>query len=821
MKENIRDKIIPVTVESEMKNSYLNYAMSVIVSRALPDARDGLKPVHRRILFSMNEMGLQYEKENKKCARIVGDVLGKFHPHGDASVYDALVRLAQDFSMRYPLVRGQGNFGSVDGDPPAAMRYTEAKLQKITSELLRDIKKNTVDFGPNYDESMEEPLVLPAALPNLLINGTNGIAVGMATNMAPHNLKEVCNAVAAVIDDPDITIKGLMEHIAGPDFPTGGIICGRAGIIKAYTEGNGKVTIRSKFTVETLKSGRDRIVVTEIPYMVNKSALIVKIADLVKNKEIEGISDLRDESDRDGMRIIIDLKKGVVAKVVLNLLFSRTNLQQNFSINNLALVNKRPKVLNLKELLLIFIEHRKDVIIRRTKYDLKKAEERSHILEGLKKAIENIDEVIKIIKESSNTDTARERLIARFDFSEKQAQAILDMKLQKITNLETKKIIDELEELLRQIAYFKDLLSNEKKIYDLIKEETLEIGAKYGDKRKTEIVPDEIEEINIEDMIHKEDVAVLISNKGFIKRIPVSAYKNQGRGGKGSMSAKLKNEDFIEHFFIASTHDIILFITSTGRAFWIKVHEIPEAAKTSRGTQIKTLFAVSPNEDISAVIALDEFSDRNYILLGTCRGIVKKVTTASFKNAKTRGIIAINIKEGDRMVNAILTSGNDDIVLVSRKGNALKYNESNIRPSGRTSRGIIGIRLDPNDEVVGILCAEKEGMMLLATEFGYGKRVDFDLFMPHGRGTRGQLAYKINDKTGEIVGVISVTDQDELMCITSQGNTIKLKVNEISAQGKSAMGVKVVTITKPDFIVGIAKSSQDDENEKDEENETL
>ena len=804
-------RVIPVSVEDEIKESYLNYAMSVIVSRALPDARDGLKPVHRRILYAMSEMGLHYERDYKKCGRIVGDVLGKYHPHGDQSIYDALVRLAQPFSLRYPLVKGQGNFGSVDGDPPAAMRYTEAKMEKITEEILRDIKKDTVDFGPNYDDSMKEPLVLPTALPNLLLNGASGIAVGMATNMAPHNLTEVCNAIAAVIDNPEIELKELMTHITGPDFPTGGIIFGKKGIRDAFSTGRGKITVRSKFTLETTKSGKDRIIVTEIPYMVNKSNLIIKIADLVKDKKVEGISDLRDESDRDGMRIVIELKRGAIPKVILNQLFSHTSLQQNFNVNNLALVKGMPKLLPLKEQLEIFIAHRLEVITRRTQYDLRKAEERAHILMGLKIALENIDEVIKIIKESKSVDEARSSLIKRFDFSEKQAQAILDMRLQKITSLETQKILDELAEVMAFIDYCKDLLAHEEKIYALIKEETAKIGEKYGGERTTDIVPDEIEEIDIEDMIQKEDMVVLLSNKGFIKRIPVSSYKNQGRGGKGSSSAKLKNEDFVEHLFVASTHDIILFITSEGKAFWLKVHEIPEASKNSRGTIVRTLFAISPNEDITAVMSMDKFTEDKYLFMGTVSGLVKKVTLDSFRNAKTRGIRAIGLKEGDRLSNAILTDGDNDIVIISKKGNALRYNESNIRASGRTSKGVTGMKLRADDEVAGVLSINEDEKILILTEYGYGKRIDYQLFQPHGTRTKGQIAYKTSEKTGEIIGVINVSDNDELMCISSQGSTIKLDVENISQQGKNASGVRVLNIVKPDFLISLAKIKKEQE----------
>jgi len=808
---DLSGRIIPIALEDEIKDSYLTYAMSVIVSRALPDARDGLKPVHRRILYAMSEMGLHYDRDLKKCGRIVGDVLGKYHPHGDQSIYDALVRLAQAFSMRYTLVRGQGNFGSVDGDPPAAMRYTEAKMEKITEEILRDIKKETVDFGPNYDDSLKEPLVLPTALPNLLVNGTSGIAVGMATNMAPHNLTEVCNAIIAYISNPEIELKDLMKHITGPDFPTGGIILGKKGIKEAFVTGKGKVTVRSRFTLEVNDSGKEKIIVSEIPYMVNKANLLIRIADLVKEKKIEGISDLRDESDRDGMRIVIELKKGVITKVILNQLFSLTSLQQNFNINNLALVKGMPKVLPLKEQIEIFVEHRKEVIIRRSKYDLRKAEERAHILEGLKIALDNIDEVIRIIKESENVDTAREGLMKSFGLSEIQAQAILDMRLQKITSLETRKIIEELEEVKALIKYLKELLASEEKILELISKETAEIAEKYGDKRKTEIVAEEAEEIDVEDMIQKEDMVVLISNKGFIKRIPVSSYKNQARGGKGISSAKLKNEDFIEHLFVASTHDYLLFITSEGKAFWLKVHQIPESSKTSRGTMVRTLFAISPNEDINAIVSIKEFSDESFIFMGTKRGLVKKVTTSAFSNAKTRGIRAIEFNNGDSLVNAILTTGECDIMLMTRRGNALRYNEKNIRASGRTSKGVTGMKLKPEDEVTGVLSITKEDKILIITEKGYGKRIDYNLFQHHGTRTRGQIAYKTTEKTGEIIGVISIGEKDQLMCSSSQGTTIKIKVEEISIQGKAASGVKVVNITPPDFLVSIAKVSKEEE----------
>jgi len=803
--EEQKGKVIPVAIEDEMRESYLNYAMSVIVSRALPDVRDGLKPVHRRILYSMNEMGLHFDRASKKCGRIVGDVLGKYHPHGDQSIYDALVRLAQDFSMRYPMVKPQGNFGSIDGDPPAAMRYTEAKLEKIADEMLKDINKETVDFGPNYDDSMEEPLVLPAAVPYLLVNGASGIAVGMATNMAPHNLKEVANAIAAYIDKPDMSVDEIMHYISGPDFPTGGIIFGKRGIKQAFRTGKGKITVRGKCSLETTKSGKDMIIIQELPYGVNKANLVSHIADLVRDKKIDGITDLRDESDRTGMRVVIELRAGTIPKFVLNQLFSHTALQQNFSVNNLALVNGRPKLLNLLELVHYFVEHRKDVVTRRSRFDLKKAEERAHILEGLKIALENIDEVVAIIKQSANVETARTNLMARFGLSEKQAQAILDMRLQRLTSLETQKILDELREVLSQIEYLKDLLSSEKKILGVVKQETLEIAEKYGDERRTQIIADEVEEINLEDLIKEEDMVVLISNKGFIKRIPITSYRSQGRGGKGSLSANLKNEDFLEHLFVASTHEYIMFVTNAGKAYWIKVHEIPEASRTARGTPVKTLLAISANEEITAIVSLKAFSEDTFLFMATSRGVVKKVTTADFANAKTRGIIAIRLDSGDKLISAMLTSGNSEVVLVTRHGNALRFHESAVRQMGRASRGIQGIRLEKEDELAGALTVNESEKMLILSENGYGKRISFDNFAPHGRATHGQMAYRISEKTGEIVSVISVNEDDDIVCISSQGNTIKLEVKEIPVLGKAAQGVRIVNISKPDFIVGTAR----------------
>ena len=798
-------KTIPVAIEDEIKESYLNYAMSVIVSRALPDARDGLKPVHRRILYSMSEMGLRSDRPYKKAARIVGDVLGKFHPHGDLSIYDALVRLAQDFNMRYPVVQGQGNFGSVDGDPPAAQRYTEARMTAVSEEMLRDIRKETVDFGPNYDDSMAEPKVLPAAFPYLLANGGSGIAVGMATNIPPQNLREIGDAIVAYIDRPEISIDELIKLVPGPDFPTGGIIYGKAGIAEAYKTGKGKVTVRARCVLETTSKGRDVIIVTEIPYSVNKSTLIMRIADLVRDKKIDGIADLNDESDRDGMRIVIELRRSVSPKVVLNQLYSHTQLQQNFNVNFLALVDGKPRLLNLKDAIVCFVGHRQEVVTRRARYDLRKAEERAHILEGLKIALQNIDEVVEIIKASENVDEARTRLMDRFSLSEKQAQAILDMRLQRLTSLETQKILDELKEIRALIEYLKDLLSSEEKILGVVKDETAEMVRKFGDERRTQIVPDEIEAIDEEDLIQKEDMVIVMSNRGFIKRVPVSAYRNQGRGGKGASSATLKNDDFVENLFVASTHDHIMFVSNLGKAYWMKVHEIPEAGRTARGQHIKALLVIGADEDITTVLPLTEFSDETFIFMSTARGVVKKANTNVFANARTRGIIAIKLDISDRLISAHLTTGSDEVVLLTRKGNALRFKEDQVRAMGRSTRGMRGIRLSNEDELVGALCVRDDEQMLLLSENGYGKRIEYGNFTPHSRGTRGQIAYKVSERTGELVGVVAVTKQDELVCITSQGNTVKLKLEEVPVLGKTAQGVRIVNISPPDFVVGMAR----------------
>ncbi len=816
------EQLIPISIEKEVQTAYLNYAMSVIVSRALPDARDGLKPVHRRILYSMEEMGVRSNTAFKKCGRIVGDVLGKFHPHGDQSIYDAMVRLAQDFSLRYPVIQGQGNFGSVDGDPPAAMRYTESRLTKIAEAIIADIKKETVDFVPNYDDSMQEPGVLPGGFPFLLANGASGIAVGMATNIPPHNLREIANAVSAYIKNPEIDSEEMMQYITGPDFPTGGQIFGRKGIRKAYRTGRGRIIIRGRFNVEVTKKGKERIIFTEIPYGVNKANLIIKIADLMRDKVIDGISEIRDESDRNGMRIVIELKRGAIPKIILNQLFTKTALQSSFGVINLALVNGKPETLSLPRMVQCFVEHRVEVVTRRTQYELRKAEERAHILRGLVIALNNIDEVIAIIKKSQNIAIAKSTLMERFDLDDIQAQAIVDMKLGQLTNLEIEKIQEELERLEILIAELKDLLAHPEKILALIDQETQLLAEKFGDDRRTEIIPDEVEEINVEDLIHKEEMVVLISNLGYIKRVSASAYKSQNRGGKGSNSANLADEDFVDQIFTASTHDYIMFITTEGKAYWLKVHEIPEASRTSRGSHIKGLLAVSSDEEITSVVALKEFSEKTFLFLATAGGIVKKITTDNFKNAKTRGIIAIRLSDGDKLVSSILTTGNDELMLVTRHGQALRMPESAVRAQGRTSQGVIGIRLSENDELAGALPVSDSAQLLVLTSAGYGKRVDFSEFSPHNRGTGGQKVYTINDKTGEIAGMISVLENDEFMCITGQGKTIRTSVESVRTMGRSAQGVRILNIDPPDVVIGldVVARETDDENNKEKGKET-
>ena len=813
-------KVIKISIEDEVKQAYIDYSMSVIVQRALPDVRDGLKPVHRRIMYAMDTLHLASSGKTKKCATIVGEVLGHYHPHGDASVYDALVRLGQDFSQRYTTVTPQGNFGTIAGDPPAAYRYTEAKMSKVTEEMVADISKETVDMIPNFDDSTKEPSVLPSKFPFLLCNGTTGIAVGMATNMPTHNLREVSAAICAYIENNDISIEQLMTHIKGPDFPTGGIIYGKDGIKKAYSTGRGKITIRSKFSIETDKHGRESIVFTEVPYGVNTTNIIRRIKELIRDKQIDGIVNANDESsDRSGMRLVVDLKKGAITKLVLNQLFAKTDLQSNFGVINLALVPVKkdngmrylkPEVLTLKQLIQYFVSHRDEVITRRTQYDLKIAQHRMHILEALITAINNIDEVIKIIKASRDTEDAKNQLEARFSFDDEQAQAIVDMQLKRLTHLQIEDLQKEIRELQAYIDYLKDLLEHHEKILDLIKKETNEMAEKYGDDRRTDIVADEVEEINVEDMIKEEDMVVMISKLGYMKRVSVSAYKKQGRGGTGSNSTALLEDDYISQLFIGSTHDYILFVTNAGRAYWIKVHEIPESSKNSRGTHIKSMIAIGADEEITTVVTLREFSDTQYLFMTTSNGIVKKVQTSEFANAKTRGIIGLKLKDGDKLISAIPTDGKSEVLLVTRRGKALRFSENTVREMGRASCGIRGMKLSEGDEISGAIQVKEGETILLLTEKGYGKRVRFEDFNPHGRGTGGQKIFGKTEERGEIIGLLTVKDDDEVVCMTSQGKTLRVLANTINQQGTGSTGVKVVKVSEPDFLVGIDKVPGED-----------
>lgn len=812
---NNKGTLIQIPIEDEVKQAFIDYSMSVITSRAVPDVRDGLKPVHRRIIYDMNKQGLHYSGKTRKCATIVGDVLGHFHPHGDASVYDALVRLGQDFSQRYIVVEPGGNFGTIAGDPPAAYRYTEAKMARIAEEMVADINKNTVDMVPNFDDTTTEPSVLPTKFPFLLCNGSMGIAVGMATNIPPHNLREVSTAIGAYIDNPEISIEELMTHIKGPDFPTGGIIFGRKGIKQAYKTGRGKILVRGKFNIEVSKNGAESIVFTEVPYGVNTRTLCERIGALARDKAIEGISAINDESsDRTGMRIVIHLKRGAMTKIVINQLFSKTELQSSFGVINLALVKGRPQVLTLKQLIQCFVDHRDEVITRRTKFELAEAKHREHILEALIIAIDAIDEVIKIIRGSRDEADAKAQLQKRFDFDEEQTQAIVDMPLKRLTHLKIDELRKEMAEIKALIAYLEDLLAHHEKILAKIKEETNELAAKFGDDRRTDIISDEVEQINIEDLIKKEEVIILISNLGYIKRISASAYKAQGRGGKGSNSAKLVEDDFINQIFTASTHDYVMFISNEGKAFWLKVHEIPEASRSSRGAHIKSLLQVSPNEEITTVVPMKEMREDQYLFMVTANGVVKKVQTSEFANAKTRGIIGIRLDEGDKLVTAQLTSGNDEVVLITRKGKALRIGEEEVRAMGRASRGVTGIHLMADDEVAAALQVKQDEKMLIMTEFGYGKRVDFNEFSRHGRGTGGQKVYEVKEKTGEIIGAITISENEEMVCMTSQGKTLRVKASAISEQSRTSQGVRILNIDQPDMVIGLDKIAES-ENDKD------
>ena len=797
------EKIIHIPIEDEMKESYLDYSMSVIVSRALPDVRDGLKPVHRRVLFGMHELGMQHNKPFKKSARIVGEVLGKYHPHGDMAVYDSIVRMVQDFSLRYPLINGQGNFGSIDGDSPAAMRYTEVRMQRIAEELLADINKNTIDFTRNFDDSLDEPLVLPANLPNLLLNGASGIAVGMATNIPPHNLTEVINAIITVIDNADIEMSDLIQHIKGPDFPTGGIIYGINGIQEAYYTGKGKVIVRAKVDIEEKPNGRSAILVREIPYQVNKLNLINKIVELIKDKKIEGISDLRDESDREGMRIVIELKKDYEPQVLLNYLYKHSQMQTTFSINMLALVNGQPRVLNLKEMIEYFIKHRLEVIVRRTKFDLDAAERRAHILEGLRIAIDNIDEIIELIKSSKDPETAKIRLIERFSLSEIQSQAILDMRLQRLTGLERDKIEQEYQELLITIDNLKSILASEEKQKQIIKNELSEIDKKYADTRRTEIMAN-IDDITYEDMIVEEDVVITISHKGAIKRFPVSEYRTQNRGGRGVTGAVAKDEDFIEHLFIANTHEYILFFTDRGKCHWLKVYEIPPGGKVSKGRPIINLIDIESGEKIRAFISLKDFEGNRYVIMGTQKGMVKKTHISAFSRPRKSGIIALNIREEDELIEAKLSDGNSNVLFITAAGKSINFHEKDVREMGRTATGVRAIKLR-DDTVIAMVVAREDYKILTISENGYGKHTFIKEFRVQNRGGSGIIAMKITEKTGRLVNALGVIEGEDIMIITEKGVVIRQNTENISIIGRNTQGVKLIRLDIEDKVSDVAK----------------
>ncbi len=808
-------KVIPINIEDEMKKSYIDYSMSVIIGRALPDVRDGLKPVHRRILYSMIELGVTPDKAHRKSARIVGDVLGKYHPHGDTAVYDAMVRLAQDFSMRYQLVDGHGNFGSVDGDGAAAMRYTEARLTKISMEMLKDINKNTVNYTSNFDDSLKEPTVLPSKFPNLLVNGSNGIAVGMATNIPPHNLREVIDGVITLIDNQDANVEDLINVIKGPDFPTGALIMGTDGIKSAYRTGRGKVKVRAKASIEELNKGKQQIIVTEIPYQVNKAKLIEKIADLVRDKKVEGISDLRDESDRNGMRIVIELKRDANANVIMNKLYKHTQMEDTFGIIMLAIVNGEPKVLNLHEVLTHYLNHQKEIITRRTQFDLNKAEDRAHILEGLKIAIDNLDEVIKLIRGSQNAPIAKTGLMERFDLSEKQAQAILDMRLQKLTGLEIEKVEEEYGELIKLINHLKEILANERLLLNIIKEELLEIKEKYGDNRKTEITF-AAGEISIEDLINKEDMAITLTHFGYIKRLPVDTYKSQKRGGKGVAGLTTREEDFVENMIISSTHDYLLFFTNFGRVYKLNVYEIPEARRQAKGTAIVNLIPLSPNEQIAATIPVGREWSHKYLVLATKKGIVKKTKLSQFENTRKSGLIAINIREDDELIRVRLTDEDEDILLVTSKGMSIRFKESDVRDMGRSAMGVKGINLAKDDHVVSMEIAEDNMDLLVVSQKGLGKRTDLKEYRLQTRGGKGIKTYNATKKTGSLVGAKIVDTDDEILLINNNGTVIRLSVSNISKLGRNTRGVTLMRTEEEQSIVSIALMPEPD-NEKEEE----
>lgn len=812
--ENIpsgRPGIIPINIEDEMRGAYIDYSMSVIISRALPDVRDGLKPVHRRVLFGMLDLGVTYNKPYKKSARIVGEVLGKYHPHGDSSVYDTMVRMAQEWSLRYPLVDGQGNFGSIDGDSPAAMRYTEARLRRIAEEMLNDINKNTVNFQPNFDDSLQEPSVLPAKLPNLLLNGSSGIAVGMATNMPPHNLTEVVNGIVAYIDNNDISIDELMEFVTAPDFPTGGTIYGYQGIKSAYHTGRGRVVIRAKARFETNANGKNQIIVSEIPYMVNKAAMIEKTAQLINEKKIEGISDIRDESDRQGLRIVYDLKKDAIPKIVLNNLYKYTQLQSSFGVNNVALVKGKPRTLNLKELIKYYVEHRHEVVIRRTQYELDEAEKRAHILEGYLIALDNLDEVISLIRSSKDPDAAREGLMEKFGLSEIQARAILDMRLQRLTGLEREKIQKEYEEIKKLIEHLRNVLSDESLRMQIIKDELFEIRERYGDDRRTDI-EHSADDFSIEDMIPDEEMVITVSHLGYIKRTPLSEFKTQGRGGVGSRGASSKDDDFTEHMFIASSHNYILIFTRLGKVYWLKVYELPEGSKTAKGRAIQNLINIAPEDSVQSIIKVKDLVDQdyinnNYIVMCTEKGVIKKTSLEAYSRPRQNGINAITINEDDNLLNVNLTNGNNHIVMALMSGRAIRFPETEVRPMGRTAAGVRGVTLaSKEDKVVGMVCIGRlESNLLVVSEKGYGKRSSIEDYRVTRRGGKGVKTLNITEKTGSLVAIKEVVDTDDLMIINRSGITIRMAVSDLRVMGRATQGVKLIRLGENDKISSVEK----------------
>jgi len=814
MEAGIKPQRVPIYIEDEMRQSFMDYAMSVIISRALPDVRDGLKPVHRRVLYAMYEMSLTHDRRYRKSAGVVGEVLKNYHPHGDAAVYDTLVRLVQDFSMRYPLAEGQGNWGSIDPDPPAAMRYTEVRMTALAEEMLADIEKDTVDFVANYDDSLKEPTVLPSLIPNLLVNGTAGIAVGMATNIPPHNLGEVVDGLVALVENPDLSIRELMQYIPGPDFPTGGFIHGVEPIVQAYSEGKGVIQMRGKAFTETVKrTGREQIVISEIPFMVKKGeGLIKQIADLVNDKKIEGIADVRDESDREGMRIVIELKRDAVSEIVLNQLYKHTALQDSFGINMLAIVDGKPKLLNLRETLKCFLDHRKEVVTRRTAYDLRKAEERLHILEGFRIALDHLDAVIALIRDSSDPKAAKDRLMASFGLSEIQAQAILDLRLQRLTGMERDKIMQEHRETVELIAKLRAILADEREIYKIIVEELKEIKKKYGDERRTQIV-ERSEEISVEDTIVDEDMAVTISHEGYIKRNPVTLYRAQRRGGKGKIGATTKEEDFVEYLFIASMHSYILFFTTTGKVYWIKVHELPQASRAARGKPIVNLLSLEPGEKVSAFLTVKEFQPGRYIVFATKNGLIKKTELMAYANPRSSGIRAIGLEERDEVIGVRLTDGQQEIILSTAAGQSIRFKEEQVRPTGRGSFGVVGMRLDPGDQMVSMEILTPGYGVLTVAEGGFGKRTSMDEYRLQSRGGKGIITMKTSEKTGRVIGVQQVTEDDQLMLVTNTGKIIRLRIKDIRVIGRNTQGVRLIDLEEGERVVSLARVAEKEEEE--------